>query len=104
MSETTLSKRKWQTLTVWEGGSESGSTNWRVGDELNPQNVTNHRGVVRGERVSTEAADQGASGVALSDFQVVILTASVSLQVKETEQKTRPLLIFSTEVSFEYKS
>lgn len=92
-----------QTLTVWEGGSESCSANWCIWDKLNPQDVTNHRSVVGGECVSRETINQRPSGIALSDFQVVVLTARVSLQVKDTEQNTRRLLLkFNNEVSSKY--
>lgn len=88
---------------MWEGGSESCSTKCSVWDKLNPQDVTNQRGVVWGERGSAEATDQMPSGVALSDFQVVILTVSISLQLKRTEQNTRRLLV-SNEAPSKYKT
>lgn len=79
-------------LTVWEGGSESSTTNWCIRDKLDPQDVSSHGGVVVWESTSRETSHQGPSRVALSYFKEVILTGRATMQGKVTEQKRRLLL------------
>ena len=49
--------------------------------------MAGHRGVVGGEAVSTQAADQRAGGAALPDLQNVLVTVQARLQPEHTEGK-----------------
>lgn len=82
-----------ETLTVWEGGSESSSANRCIWYKFNPQDVTGHRGVVGGESISRETPNQRPRWVPLSYFKEVILTGRPTMQGKFAAQNTRIFII-----------